>query len=520
MPDLKTILNNLRKHAQNKDYVFSRLYRTLYNPEFYINTIEPLKNNSKKSLNPEEAENLVQSLRSEKFRPNFISDLKNKKNELVYKPKKEDLVLNNVLVEILEDIYDPIFSDSVHSERKEKNAHTALKTIEREFKNSNFFIIGDLSPIYKEVNVLTLDKILRERTSDEKFIRLINKFIKKGYLKNFDDSKTYSKTLYGNSLANILLSIYLIPFDNYLSKLSKEIDLGSEEKVLSPEYLEQKRYLKNLSKEIDKESSLQNRRELIELYKKEEKKLKWINRYEDLDPNVRKIHYIRYRDSFLIGMIALEKEVKELTVKIKKFIQNFYGVETDDLIIKDSSKNFHFLEYSLKVMTNQFSDMSRPFIKLGVPDKKIEEFILKKGIVKDIDKKPWNSLHRGYLLNNEDYRIVQIYNAELRDMYNYYSLASNVSKKLGEFHHIMEYSCLKTLARKHKSSLVKMKNKYRIGHEWGIVYTKKNGEKRELLFFKGFKKKNYPVMDKNIDLITSKSRDERNPKRKKRRRLV
>lgn len=85
-------------------------------------------------------------------------------------------------------------------------------------------------------------------------------------------------------------------------------------------------------------------------------------------------------------------------------------------------------------------------------------------------------VHRKYLIGSTDLEIVMIYNSELRGICNYYSLASNFNK-LDYFAYLMEYSCLKTLASRHKSSVSKIRTKYRVGKDWGIPYETKKGRK-------------------------------------------
>ena len=84
--------------------------------------------------------------------------------------------------------------------------------------------------------------------------------------------------------------------------------------------------------------------------------------------------------------------------------------------------------------------------ELNVPfDDKIHKFLFTKGIV---EQKPDGTLfpiHRKPLVSNTDLEIIMTYNAELRGICNYYSMASNFSK-LSYFAYLMEYSCLKTLA--------------------------------------------------------------------------
>ena len=67
----------------------------------------------------------------------------------------------------------------------------------------------------------------------------------------------------------------------------------------------------------------------------------------------------------------------------------------------------------------------------------------------------------------------------LRGICNYYGIASNFCK-LKYLSYLMEYSCLKTLAAKHKSKISKVVAMYKDGTgEWGIPYeTKKKAKRR------------------------------------------
>ena len=87
-------------------------------------------------------------------------------------------------------------------------------------------------------------------------------------------------------------------------------------------------------------------------------------------------------------------------------------------------------------------------------------------------------VHRKYLIGLTDLEIVSVYNAELRGICNYYGMASNFCK-LHYFSYLTEYSCLKTLASKHKTSLSKIIDKFNDGTgKWGVPYETKMGSKR------------------------------------------
>ena len=72
------------------------------------------------------------------------------------------------------------------------------------------------------------------------------------------------------------------------------------------------------------------------------------------------------------------------------------------------------------------------------------------------------------MTGNTDLEIVTAFDAELRGLCNYYSLASNY-RSLNFFSYLMEYSCLKTLAWKHRCKLSKIYDMYRTGEKrWGV----------------------------------------------------
>jgi hypothetical protein len=67
---------------------------------------------------------------------------------------------------------------------------------------------------------------------------------------------------------------------------------------------------------------------------------------------------------------------------------------------------------------------------------------------------------RGPLLHDEDYTIVAKYGSEYRGFVQYYLLAQDVFR-LEKLRWVMETSMLKTLAGKHKSTVMKMARKYK-----------------------------------------------------------
>ncbi len=138
-------------------------------------------------------------------------------------------------------------------------------------------------------------------------------------------------------------------------------------------------------------------------------------------------------------------------------------------------------------------------VELNIPLKdKVETYLLSHSIAKR-DGKRLIPIHRPILLNRTDLEIVMIYNAELRGLCNYYAIASNFNK-LVYFGYLMEYSCLKTLANKHRSRISKVRYEYRDGTgAWGVPYETKKG-KRRMMFAKYSDCKGKDLTEKVPDL--------------------
>ncbi|HBH2177113.1 TPA: group II intron reverse transcriptase/maturase, partial [Clostridioides difficile] len=138
-------------------------------------------------------------------------------------------------------------------------------------------------------------------------------------------------------------------------------------------------------------------------------------------------------------------------------------------LITHSNTPARFLGYDVRVRRDQQIKPKGKFktrsmnnkVELSIPFKdKIEKFLFSNGIVKQrSDNGKLEPIHRPQLLNRTDLEIVTIYNAELRGICNYYGLASNFNKLI-YFNYLMEYSCLKTLAGKHRSKVSKIRAMY------------------------------------------------------------
>ena len=158
-------------------------------------------------------------------------------------------------------------------------------------------------------------------------------------------------------------------------------------------------------------------------------------------------------------------------------------------LITHSSERARFLGFDIRVRRNDSVKRGSKGnvtmrtlnnkTELLIPQKdKIMKFLFDKKVIQQRKSEEIVPVSRAALLRCTELEIVSQYNAELRGICNYYSIASNYNI-LNYFSYLMEYSCLKTLAHKLRSNCGKVKVKYKDGNgKWGIPYETKTGKKR------------------------------------------
>ena len=114
-------------------------------------------------------------------------------------------------------------------------------------------------------------------------------------------------------------------------------------------------------------------------------------------------------------------------------------------------------------------------------DEKIMRFLFDNKVICQTEDGRIKPERRKSLLRCTDFEIVSAYNAELGGICNYYSVANNF-RKLNYFAYLMEYSCLKTFAGKHKSKSEKSRYSTRIdGVAGGYPMKPNRGESAAIL---------------------------------------
>ncbi len=353
--------------------------------------------------------------------------------------------------------------------------------------------------------------ILKERIADERFIRLIRKFLNAGYIENWNFHNSYSGTPQGGIVSPILANIYLDKLDKFMKEYTERFDKGKERKRTKQAVsLEGKRHriLKQL--ELVKEGS--ERSELIKQYKAYQQEGLLYSDGDEMDINYRRIKYVRYADDFLIGIIGSKQDATIIKEDIKNFLHEKLALELSDekTLITHAENEAKFLGYEISVRKSNDTKRNKNGVLRRVHNKRIQLTLGKDMYKKKLleyrvleiklhnGKEYWKAKSRPKLSNNNDFEILDRYNKEIKGMYNYYCLANNCSS-LSKFGYIMKYSMYKTFAQKYRTTMSQIRKKYSKNGHFSVRYYLKNGTTKDLTFYHGgFKKKN-PMKITDLD---------------------
>lgn len=478
----------MMKYLQGSIGIYSvQIYTMLH-----INTSTPTKgvtDDTADGFSEIYIENIIEALKNEMYQPKPVRRTYIKKSNGKMRPLGlpvfTDKLIQEAIRMILEAIYEPIFSDYSHGFRPVRSCHTALAQIKKEFTGARWFIEGDIKGCFDNINHAVLVEIINQKIKDARFLKLIRLFLKAGYMEDWKYHETYSGCPQGGIISPILANIYLNELDRHVMKIKKEFDVATKARY-TPEYTKLVGLRQRLHNKIKNSNGIE-REKLIEEYKTATAQMLKLPAKQCDD---KKIKYVRYADDFLIAVNGNRQDCEKIKQELTEFINTTLKMELsqEKTLITHSNTPARFLGYDVRVRRDQQIKPKGKFktrsmnnkVELSIPFKdKIEKFLFSNGIVKQRSENgKLEPIHRPQLLNRTDLEIVTIYNAELRGICNYYGLASNFNKLI-YFNYLMEYSCLKTLAGKHRSKVSKIRAMYKDGTgKWAIPYETKTGIKK------------------------------------------
>lgn len=123
----------------------------------------------------------------------------------------EDKIVQEALREVLEMIYEPMFSEVSYGFRPGRGAHDALRTLDSALMRGeiSWVLEADIQSFFDSIDRKMLMEMLRERIADENFTRLIGKCLHVGVLEGTETSEPESGTVQGSVISPLLGNIYL-----------------------------------------------------------------------------------------------------------------------------------------------------------------------------------------------------------------------------------------------------------------------------------------------------------------------
>ncbi|MDV3183999.1 MAG: group II intron reverse transcriptase/maturase [Candidatus Phytoplasma australasiaticum] len=361
-------------------------------------------------------------------------------------PTIKDRLMQKCLEQLLTPYFENIFSEWSFGFRTKKSCHDAIKRVKQRFKGIDYFVKIDLKGYFDTINHEILMRTLNRFIKKNKTLVTINKWLKAGFMKDGIKYESLSGSPQGGIISPLLANVYLHYIDLKMERLIKE---GKPIKKSNLKYWK--------------------------AWKTRQHHKLGIDRYINLNPKPR-VEYIRYADDFIIGIKGEYNQAEKIKDQVTQWLKQDLNltVSKDKSKIVKASKGTRFLSYMIKVNpTNKTRERKtiknslNGQVQIQIPKAKAEEYEyeynwLKRGKVK----------HDETLAERDELEIIRTYKKIVRGIIQYFCWANNLSV-LTHLSYLAEYSCLKTLARKRKTSIARVRKKCKIGSTWGISYYNK-----------------------------------------------
>jgi group II intron reverse transcriptase/maturase len=464
MQRAETVLGVIRERGR-QGLPLERLYRQLFNRELFLLAYGRIYSN-KGSMTPgangetvdgmslAKIDAIIAALRCESYRWSparrvYVPKRNGKLRPLGMPPWSDKLVAEVVRM-LLDAYYDVQFSEHSHGFRPGRGCHTALVEVMRSWKGTRWFVEGDISDCFGSLDHDVMTGILAERIHDGRFLELIKRMLTAGYLEDWRWHVTLSGAPQGGIASPVLSNIYLDRLDRFVERqLLPEFNLGRRRRK-NPAYQRVEIQIAKARRHEDRLAARLLRHQLRTLPSQDPD-----------DPGYRRLRYVRYCDDFLLGFTGPRHEAEEIKLRIQAFLRGQLRLELSEsktLITHAASQAARFLGYEIRTQhANAKISRDRRMVN-GVVGLYVPKDVIRERCARY--KKKGKPERRSAMLHDTDFSIVSAYGSEYRGFVQYYLLAQNVSR-LSTLRWVMETSMLKTLAMKHKSTVMKMAGKHK-----------------------------------------------------------
>lgn len=260
-------------------------------------------------------------------------------------PSYEDKLVQGVMANILNEVYEPRFLDCSYGFRPNRNAHDAIKKVNDTimFRRVNFILDCDIKGFFDNVNHEWLMKFLGNDIADKNFLRYIARFLKAGVMVESRYEDTEVGTPQGGLISPVLANVYL----HYV------LDMWFE--LVNKKYLKGEAYLVRYADdfiimfEFEEEAravydALKKRLEVFGLELAEDKtRILPFGRNSDTKENFDFLGFLHVNSTtrngrYTVGHLVSRKKKKMFKDKLKRWVMDNRTVDFDVFMAKLNRK--------------------------------------------------------------------------------------------------------------------------------------------------------------------------------------
>ncbi|XP_056175678.1 nuclear intron maturase 1, mitochondrial [Syzygium oleosum] len=275
-------------------------------------------------------------------------------------PCFQDRVVQEVLLMILEPVFEARFSVKSHAFRPGRNAHTVIRTIRSNFAGYLWFLKGDVSEIFNSLDLNVVMGLLEKAIKDRRVLGLIKSAFRATVRNQMprDDNEKLRKRKKKETKKKILHENEPKPDPFWLRTF---FDFAPEEAAKVPDYGCCGIISPLLANVCLNELDHFMERKIVEFFKPSQFDSIWKSSIDDGCHNpswpefvpssgkekTRKMDYIRYGGHFLIGIRGPRDDAVQIRKEIIEFCDVQFGLRLDNskLEIEHISRGIQFLDH-------------------------------------------------------------------------------------------------------------------------------------------------------------------------------
>lgn len=208
----ETLLKQHEKQKVGKATGIDKIIKEEYEKDKYNNINKLLERMKKFSYKPLPVRRTYIPKQNGKMRPLGI-------------PAYEDKLVQGVMTNVLNEIYECKFLDCSYGFRPNRNCHQAIREINQRImiNKVNYILDCDIKGFFDNVNHEWLMKFLEHDIHDKNFLRYIKRFLIAGYIEDMKYYETDKGTPQGGLISPVLANVYLhYVLDLYFEKIIKK----------------------------------------------------------------------------------------------------------------------------------------------------------------------------------------------------------------------------------------------------------------------------------------------------------